>query len=302
MKKIFFTITKTNITLFLSYFLCTGLYAAVESSQDPEKKDTTTASITVSSENSSSAEEEKSTTEKDQTKKEDSHPTEKVNQTESTTKETQKSEENKPKQEETIKQQKPIVNKEDKAITDKTILLEHIKQSDLFVHHPKKHYHKAKRNSFFTFYVIPDFRIYYNNFSLMMQVSLGKVIDLPNLVSTGFLEGEIGFKGLISEEEQILDLQLKKEINFIRNNGINSLIPGIDFPISLNIDGLGKSFATLSFNVGTGFYLKAFLSKNFTLIPRFGIKLNIRTAGFGYLKNRGNTLSLELGLGLRKYF
>lgn len=318
-----------QIIISLGYVLCMGLYTEAKPSQKSEK--TNNVKTEATTENQKSPENEKASTEQNPAKK-DNNQTEKTKQSMPTVKETDKSKENDSQAEKTkqpTSEKETVSTEKDKAQKDKSEaeqvktpvppivnktadtktkepkkeenLIEEIKQPELFVN-KVIHYHKAKRNSFVTFYITPDFHFYYNKFSLMIQAGLGKVIDLPNLASPGFLEGEIGFNGLISEQEQTLNLQLKTEINFIRNNGINSFIPGIDIPISLNIDGLGKSFTKLYFNIGTGMYLKAFLSKDFALIPRFGIKLNLQTSGFGYLKRRNHIISLELGLGLRRYF
>ncbi|MYE07850.1 MAG: hypothetical protein F4X95_03770 [Oligoflexia bacterium] len=323
MKKIFSKITKRQILISLGYVLCMGLYTGAEPSQQSEKTDN--AKMEAAAENQKSPENEKTSAEQ--------NPAEKIKQPMPTMQETDKSEEN-DNQAEKTKQPVPAVKEtanpeKDKVQKDKSQaeqiktpvppivnetadtktkepkkeenLVEVIKQPELFVN-KVIHSRKAKRNGFATFYITPDFNLHSNEFSLMIQAGLGKIIDLPNLISTGLLEGELGFNGLIKEEEQTLSLQLKTEINFIRNNGINNLIPGMDVPLILSINGLGRSFSRLYFNIGTGMYLKAFMSKDFALIPRLGIKLNLQASGFGYLKERSPTVSLELGLGLRRYF
>ena len=340
MKQIFFTVTRFQIIIALGYVLCMGLYAGADPSQASEKTESAKAvaaapEVQKSSEDKTKQQESaadekantaqnkiKSNNEQTEAAKQPAAPktnetvnTEqdksKANQTEAAkqptvpkTNETVNTEQDKSKanQTEAAKQPAPAVNiEQDKSKQDNTQTKKNQKP-ELFVNRPATPYHQAKRNGFASFYVTPSYYFYSNAFSLLVHAGLGEVINMPKLIPNGILEGELGFSWLINKGNQILNLQVKPEINFIKNDGINGLVPGMDIPITLNINGLGREFSERSFNVGTGVYLKAFVSKDFALIPRFGINLNLLTTGFGYPKGRGHAVSLELGLGLRRYF
>ena len=305
MKQIFFTVARVQIITALGYALLIGSYVGANPALVSEKKENVKAP-----EIQKLSEDEKETTEQDKTKSNDDQteaakqpapaPTPTVNEKENTEQDKTKSNDD---QTEAAKQPAPtpaVNTEQDKSKQDNT-QTKKIQKPELFVNQIP-HYHQAKRNGFATFYVTPSYYFYYNDFSLLVHAGLGEVINMPKLIPNGILEGELGFSWLISKDEQVLNLQVKTEINFIKNDGINGLVPGMDIPLSLNINGLGRLFSALSFNVGTGVYLKAFVLKDFALIPRFGINLNLLTAGFGYLKGRGHVVSLELGLGLRRYF
>ena len=333
MKQIFFTVARVQIITALGYALLIGSYVGANPALVSEKKEnvkapeiqklsedettTTEQDKTKSNDDQTEAAKqpaptptvnEKENTEQDKTKSNDDQteaakqpaPTPTVNEKENTEQDKTKSNDD---QTEAAKQPAPtpaVNTEQDKSKQDNT-QTKKIQKPELFVNQIP-HYHQAKRNGFATFYVTPSYYFYYNDFSLLVHAGLGEVINMPKLIPNGILEGELGFSWLISKDEQVLNLQVKTEINFIKNDGINGLVPGMDIPLSLNINGLGRLFSALSFNVGTGVYLKAFVLKDFALIPRFGINLNLLTAGFGYLKGRGHVVSLELGLGLRRYF
>ena len=129
---------------------------------------------------------------------------------------------------------------------------------------------KGKRNSFATFYATPSYYFYHEDFSLLMDVGLGKIISLPSLVPDGILEGEMGFNGQFSyggeEWGWGVDIELRTEINFIRNDGINKVIPGLRLGVGAGYDAFPQ-YEGPEIDINLAVYLKAFLHKQLAIIP-----------------------------------
>ena len=87
----------------------------------------------------------------------------------------------------------------------------------------------------------------------------------------------------------------------MRNDGIRTMIPGLDIPVTITIPSLLNIIGT-NIGLGIGFYLKAFISKQFALIPRVGINYSLLDVYSVNFKNNINKLTLQLGLGFRGYF
>ncbi len=166
--------------------------------------------------------------------------------------------------------------------------------------------HSASRKGFSSVYITPE---YYPNFGLLavnIAAGYGVVSSGSFLFPKGIMEMEgamdVYYSGILS----FLSVHFKTEYNFMPNDGIHTMIPGLDIPITITL----PDFSNIGSNIGIGMglYLKAFISKQFALIPRVGINYSVINIGAEVqlynvkLKTSINTLTLQLGLGIRHYF
>ena len=157
---------------------------------------------------------------------------------------------------------------------------------------------KAKRNGF----VASDFGIVYvpkaDSFIFTIETSYGEVIGKSDIAPAGTFEGMASVKGAFSAGVSNIVISATTEINFIKNDGMNKLVPGLDISVSLGYVDTPSSEGYLS-SIGGGVYLKAFISKQFALVPHLGI-------AYGQGGNSdiivGTGVILSGGVGLRRYF
>lgn len=181
---------------------------------------------------------------------------------------------------------------------------------------------KAKRNGFATFYVSPNYSFNQSTYVTLLDIGLGKMISLPSLVPDGILEGEIGFDGSTywGEEERFewhFNIDLRAEVNFIRNDGINKVIPGLSL-------GVGTDYYVLShiegpmMDLNLAVYLKAFISKQLAFISNIKMSYIVLSdteplyalangeykeyGNNSYVKLKKDDTILSVSIGLRYYF
>ena len=164
-----------------------------------------------------------------------------------------------------------------------------------------------KRNGFATteLGVLYSVKVYdFNNFAFAITTGYGEVFGKTEIADAGIFEGTARVSGTFSGRSSDLAVGMATEINFIKNDGINKLIPGLAVHLSLGYVEV-DSRNGYSISVGLGAYLKAFVSKQFALIPNLALDF-VRYSGSDSSNTiaikGGSSVILSLGLGLRRYF
>ena len=131
----------------------------------------------------------------------------------------------------------------------------------------KKH---KKRNGFFDLSVSGSYGFESEDFVLSGGSAYGGVLKC-GWIPGGYLEGTVGIGATLTNGENlIIGLHISPEINFIRNNGRNNYIPGVDLALSYtyaDIDDVDPH----AFGVSGSVFLKVFVSDNIALIPKLGL-------------------------------
>ena len=149
----------------------------------------------------------------------------------------------------------------------------------------------VKRNGFVSFALNPNFVFYedfkYDDFYLDFSTSYGIVFGKSSVADTGIIEGAMGLSGTFGPKKWIVTLGFDVEINFIKNDGVNKIIPGLRLGSSLSYkDNFG-------FLVNGGGYFKYFALKQLAIIPSLHI-------GYEYFQK--GAIGLGVGLQARMYF
>ena len=197
---------------------------------------------------------------------------------------------------------------------------------------------KPRRNGFATLYLSPFYSFDFRELGLSVSTGYGVVFGGSAIAPAGIFEGRLGVDGVFFKGAWAVAVNIGKEINILKNDGINKLIPGLRLNVGIgyvdnsrdkyyimpNVVLLDQTccqtsskdeYYTMSdiahydspsrvntdeFNilVGVGVYLKAFVSKQFALVPSLGVSyrqnLGVRTSAA--------KLNLDIELGLRQYF
>ena len=164
---------------------------------------------------------------------------------------------------------------------------------------------KPKRNGFVssTFGVIyfPDA----DRFTFAISTIYGEVVGKSDIADAGIFEATTSVSGAFSMGNSVVAITGTTEINFIKNDGINRLVPGLSLKVSLGYVDNSSSIGYIS-TIGGEVYLKAFVSKQFALVPHLSIMYAYLSGGvddFGRsVSIRGSGLALSGGIGLRRYF
>ena len=169
----------------------------------------------------------------------------------------------------------------------------------------------VKRNGFVTLLGLwPSIKFYddfsYEGFYLDVATNYGLVFG--KLADAGIVEGAVGLSGTVAPSGWGGTVSVGTELNFIENNGVNKVIPGLSLnfsfsysvkhyvilmnnPYSPSYDISNDGFG---FHVSTGLYLKYFFSKQFAVMPTVQI-------GYGHF-SKERLIRSGLGLEVRMYF
>ena len=155
---------------------------------------------------------------------------------------------------------------------------------------------QAQRNGFVTAYLMPFYNFNAEQFAVSILTSYGEVFRESPIFDAGILEGTVAVSGQFSKEGWGATIGIGTEINFMKNDGINKLIPGLKLGIDWTDIQLKKGRGTsIALSVAT--YLKAFVSKQFAIMPVLQLSY-----GTGNYQPKGDDIILGLGVGLRRYF
>ena len=150
-----------------------------------------------------------------------------------------------------------------------------------------KEFNQAKRNGF----IAMDLGmacVAYTDCVLLISSDYG-IVPESSIFTKGTFEGMIGF----SFSKYTTNVNFEAEYNFIKNDGTNTLIPGL----ALGIFFFGRpSFSTILRVRG---FAKIFISKQFAFVPFVTVRHHNANHGLS-IEDRG--LGLGLGLALRQYF
>ena len=157
---------------------------------------------------------------------------------------------------------------------------------------------KSKRNGF----VSSKFGIVYppdlNKFIFVIKTSYGEVVGKSDIAPAGTFEATTSITGAFSGGSSVILMSGSTEINFMKNDGMNKLVPGLSISVSLGyVDNSSAGGYTAS--IGGGVYLKAFVSKQFALVPHLEVAY---VRGGADDVGTGSGLLLGGGVGLRRYF
>ena len=134
------------------------------------------------------------------------------------------------------------------------------------------------------------------DFIFNIMAGFGGVIGKLGIIAdAGIFEGMASIDGAFSGGTSRIRLSAAVEINFIKNNGINKMIPGVNINVSLSHLDAQSVKGRISSSIGGGFYLKTFVSGQVALVPQLEI---------AYTRSDTDVSGLKLGggLGLRTYF
>ena len=173
---------------------------------------------------------------------------------------------------------------------------------------------KAKRNSFVTVSIAPSCSFSIDPlssdcvFDLDFSINYGVVFGKSALTDAGILEGNITGEGSYSSHAWHLVVGGEIDINFIKNNGVNNLIPGLFLGagigysnVKVNNDKSGRTIGS----VVVGAKLKAFVSKQLAIVPYLGAQYSqghIAMINNKLVNLSSNHITVSMGLGLRYYF
>lgn len=169
----------------------------------------------------------------------------------------------------------------------------------------------AERDGFVSLAFSPSFIFYddfkYDDFYFGIGTSYGIVFGKSAVADAGIIEGALGLDGFFAPEGWKATVGFDVEINFIRNDGVNKIIPGLRLNVSLSyVEKLTDLILwsnppiftkwykeDFGFSVNGGLYLKYFVLKQLALISSVDI-------GYGYFQ-RG-LIGVGAELQIRMYF
>ena len=206
------------------------------------------------------------------------------------------------------------------ATVDKTIVTVPEVQTDKATFKvPEVEVDKPERNGFATLYLNSNYDT--EVFSMNISTGYGVVLGKSALADAGVLEGRVGVSGGLPGNGWSVDFNTAAEINFIKNDGVNTLIPGLMLGANFGYSESWllwimpnpppeteyKEADSVEWGFNLGFYLKAFVSKQFAVIPYLGLSYNIYSANLASSvksnKSIGDeSIALTGGVGLRQYF
>ena len=169
---------------------------------------------------------------------------------------------------------------------------------------------KAERNGFVTVSLIPSCSFSIDPslseciFDLDLATSYGVVFGKSALADAGILEGKVGIYGKYSSYIWNAGVQLGIDINFIKNDGINKMIPGLFLGTGISYYEWNDRSLIIG-SLALGVQLKTFISKDLALIPHLEARYNrshVMQVGGQPEHLPSDKIILSLGLGLRQYF
>lgn len=212
--------------------------------------------------------------------------------------------------------QKPVPE----ATVDKTtVTAPEVKTDMATLKVPEIKMDKPERNGFASLYLNSS----YDTADFIMNISTGYgvVLGKSAIADAGVLEGRVGVSGGLPGNGWSLGFNTTAEINFIKNDGVNTLIPGLMLGANFGYrenwvmffypnpspETDYKEGDLMSWGFNLDVYLKAFVSKQFAVIPYLGLSYNNYSANY-INRNHHNqnisseVLALTVGVGLRQYF
>lgn len=160
---------------------------------------------------------------------------------------------------------------------------------------------KPKRNGFVssTFGVVSGDL---DNFVLDIETSYGEVVGKTEIADAGTFEASTSVSGTFAAGGSILLVSGSTEINFIKNDGINTLVPGLGVNVAVGYVDAGTATGYIT-SLGGELYLKAFVSKQFALVPYFSLAYaQGGVSDYDLSGLRASGVGFSLGVGLRRYF
>ena len=164
---------------------------------------------------------------------------------------------------------------------------------------------ETKRNGFFDVGLAPRCSFYFYgdssgcDFNLALSTQYGKVFGKSALADAGVLEGKVIVNGNYSSVLYNIGAGFAVDVNFIKNDGINRIIPGLHLEVLVGYQSKGKIDITTYSLVG-GVVLKVFVSKQLAIVPSLATGF-VRSHTTEVTDTR-NTVIVSLNLGLRSYF
>ena len=164
---------------------------------------------------------------------------------------------------------------------------------------------EAKRNGFFTVKLTPRCSFSSSKCIFDLSTNYGIVFGKSSIADAGILEGklELSSKYMPKSEDFSMNFRGVMEINYLKNDGKNKMIPGFHINTSFGYEREKGVMSRLS-GLGLGIHLKAFLSKQIAVISHltFGYFMVTGDPGKSSLLGVMSNEEVGLGLGLRRYF
>ena len=141
----------------------------------------------------------------------------------------------------------------------------------------------VKRNGYFQVHSGYGFK------SNLLSISSGFGVVIPG----NFIEGSLLLQttSLLNKDNFNFNVAFMPEINFIKNDGMNKIVPGVMVTLGY-IHGENQNSVRNVFTVGCGGFLRLFVSENFAIIPLLAVGYAINT----------NALGVGVNLALRTYY
>ena len=173
----------------------------------------------------------------------------------------------------------------------------------------------VERNGFVSLVLNPSFTFYndfkYDNFYFDIGTNYGIVFGKSTVADAGIIEGVLGLSGVVTSKKWRATVAFDIEINFVKNDGVNKIIPGLNLGVSVSyVEKLTDivlwsnppQFAQTyiddsSFLVNGGLYLKYFVLKQLAVIP--SLEIGYVAYGTSFQKS---IIGLGAGLQMRMYF
>ena len=160
---------------------------------------------------------------------------------------------------------------------------------------------KPKRNGFFSATLNFNYAFTVNQSVFGITTDYGQVLGHSNIAPAGTFETAVSVSGAFSRGVSQISVGGTGEVNFIKNDGINKLVPGLAIGVSLGYKGSASINGFFSIT-GGNLYLKSFISNQFALVPYLGATYVYGSADIGTSSGTATGFLLNVGLGLRNYF
>ena len=169
----------------------------------------------------------------------------------------------------------------------------------------------VERNGFASLALSPSFVFYndfkYDDFYFDIGTNYGIVFGKSAVADAGIIEGAVGLSGVFAPKKWRATVGFDIEINFIKNDGVNTIIPGlnlsasvsymeelIDIVLMSNPPIFGLTYTDeINFTVNGGLYIKCFVLKQLAIVPSVDI---------GYGSFQKGLIGVGAGLQMRMYF
>lgn len=176
---------------------------------------------------------------------------------------------------------------------------------------------EAERNSFANIGLISGCSFDLNDFyvgdcvlDLTLSTNYGIVFGKSAIADAGILEGTVGINGRYQGDKgrssYLIGGGFGIDINFIKNDSINKIIPGLFLSAGVSYNKPESKDGYIIGAISVGALLKAFLSKQLAFISSLGAEYShgyFTQVGYdGVFDSPFDDLKIYLGLGVRYYF